>query len=52
MLQFAVEDPVVLHSERPKRNFTDTEPKPKHELFTEPKPKLNTEIITNTIEYE
>ena len=39
-------------SERPKRNFTDTEPKPKHELFTEPKPKLNTEIITNTIEYE
>ena len=33
-------------SERPKRNFAETEPKPKYELFTEPKPKLNTEIIT------
>ena len=43
---------ILKFSERPKRNFTDTEPKPKHELFTKPKPKLNTEIITNTIEYE
>ena len=32
-------------SERPKRDFTDTEPKPKHRLFTEPKPKLNTETL-------
>ena len=36
-------------SERPKRNFAETEPKPKYELFTEPKPKLNTEIITKYI---
>ena len=36
-------------NDRPKRNFTETEPKPKYEIFTEPKPKLNTEIVT-TIE--
>ena len=33
------------NSERPKRNFTETEPKPKHRLFTEPKPNRNRNSI-------
>ena len=37
----------VLFSERPKRNFTETEPKPKYEPFTEPKPNQN----RNSIQY-
>ena len=35
----------VFYSERPKRNFTETEPKPKHGLFTEPKPNRNRNSI-------
>ena len=35
----------ISDSERPKRNFTETEPKPKYELFTEPKPNRNRNSI-------
>ena len=36
---------MVVDSERPEWDFTETGPKPKYGFFTESEPKLNTETI-------
>ena len=47
---FIAKPRVIKFSERPKQNFTETEPKPKHRYFTKLKPETQYQnyIVLNT----
>ena len=52
-LKSPIDDRAKIFSERPKLNFTETEIRTFYRTETEPKPKLNTEIVNvTTIEYK